>query len=95
MGRVSIVFEVSNVPGSLYGFLERLKTEQKNISCIRSRPATTEMGEYVFYIEVDDTSVEELEALYPYNNEEFGILSMIETEDIVKEYINGVLRDIT
>lgn len=49
----SIAFTLVNEPGSLYNALEMFKTANINMIKIESRPVKKELGEYVFFIDID------------------------------------------
>lgn len=51
--RTSIAFIVDNKPGSLYNALELLAKSKVNMIKIESRPIKRELGEYVFFIDID------------------------------------------
>lgn len=51
--RTSIAFVADNKPGSLYNALELLAKAQINMIKIESRPIKKELGEYVFFIDID------------------------------------------
>ncbi len=49
----SIAFTLENKPGSLYKALELFDTYKLNMIKIESRPVKTELGTYVFFIDID------------------------------------------
>lgn len=49
----SIAFTLENKPGSLYRALELFDTYKLNMIKIESRPVKTELGTYVFFIDID------------------------------------------
>ena len=49
----SIAFVLEDAPGSLYRALELFSKYQLNMIKIESRPVKTEMGKYVFFIDID------------------------------------------
>lgn len=49
----SIAFTLENKPGSLYKALELFDTYRLNMIKIESRPVKTELGTYVFFIDID------------------------------------------
>ena len=49
----SIAFTLANKPGSLYSALELLSQSNINMTKIESRPIKTELGKYVFFIDID------------------------------------------
>jgi len=51
--KTSIVFSVSNRPGSLYEALGVLAQKKVNMTKIESRPSRKKLGEYVFWIDIE------------------------------------------
>lgn len=51
--KTSIAFTLENKPGSLYSALELFAVSKINMTKIESRPIKTELGKYVFFIDID------------------------------------------
>lgn len=51
--KTSIAFTLENKPGSLYSALELLSDAKINMTKIESRPIKTQLGTYVFFIDID------------------------------------------
>lgn len=51
--KTSIAFTLENKPGSLYKALELFAASNLNMTKIESRPVKTELGTYVFFIDID------------------------------------------
>ena len=51
--KTSIAFTLANKPGSLYTALELFAASGINMTKIESRPIKTELGRYVFFIDID------------------------------------------
>lgn len=51
--KTSIAFILDNTPGSLYRALELFSTYHINMIKIESRPVKTELGRYIFFIDID------------------------------------------
>ncbi len=51
--KTSIAFVLENTPGSLYRALELFSTYRINMIKIESRPVKTELGRYIFFIDID------------------------------------------
>jgi prephenate dehydratase len=51
--KTSIAFTLENKPGSLYNALELFAASNLNMTKIESRPVKTELGTYVFFIDID------------------------------------------
>lgn len=51
--KTSIAFVLEDTPGSLYHALELFSKYQLNMIKIESRPIKTELGKYVFFIDID------------------------------------------
>ncbi|MDD3593009.1 MAG: prephenate dehydratase [Candidatus Gastranaerophilales bacterium] len=51
--RTSIAFSTLNQPGALVSVLNVLKDCGLNMSCIDSRPSKKNLGEYMFYVDID------------------------------------------
>ncbi|MDO4618761.1 MAG: prephenate dehydratase [Clostridia bacterium] len=49
----SIAFTLDNRPGSLWESLEMFKEQRINMIKIESRPVKTELGKYIFFIDID------------------------------------------
>lgn len=57
--KTSIAFTLDDHPGSLYNSLELFARYKINMIKIESRPVKTELGKYVFFIDVDGNANEE------------------------------------
>lgn len=51
--KTSIVFSTENKPGSLYKVLDIFSLWDINMTRIESRPAKNELGQYIFFIDID------------------------------------------
>lgn len=51
--KTSIAFTLADKPGSLYSALELFAESKINMTKIESRPIKTELGKYVFFIDID------------------------------------------
>lgn len=51
--KTSITFTLENKPGSLYKALELFAESKLNMTKIESRPVKTELGTYIFFIDLD------------------------------------------
>ncbi len=51
--KTSIVFSTENKPGSLYKVLDIFSLWDINMSKIESRPAKNELGQYIFFVDID------------------------------------------
>ncbi len=51
--KTSIVFSTDNKPGSLYKVLDIFSLWDINMTRIESRPAKNELGQYVFFVDID------------------------------------------
>lgn len=51
--KTTIIFSVENRPGSLYGCLKIFADKKLNLTKMESRPSSRNLGEYVFYIEIE------------------------------------------
>lgn len=51
--KTSIAFTLDNRPGSLWSALETFADQKINMIKIESRPVKTELGKYVFFIDID------------------------------------------
>jgi prephenate dehydratase len=51
--KTSLVFSVSNTPGSLYKVLGVFADENINMTKIESRPSRRKFGEYVFWVDIE------------------------------------------
>lgn len=51
--KTSVAFTLENKPGSLYSALELLAESKVNMTKIESRPVKTNLGTYVFFIDID------------------------------------------
>ncbi|MGJ7043841.1 prephenate dehydratase [Thermoanaerobacterium thermosulfurigenes] len=51
--KTSLIFSVPNEPGSLYKILEVFARENVNMTKIESRPSRKNMGEYVFWVDIE------------------------------------------
>jgi prephenate dehydratase len=51
--KTSIVFSTENKPGSLYKILDIFSLWDINMTRIESRPAKNELGQYIFFIDID------------------------------------------
>jgi prephenate dehydratase len=72
--RMSLAFQVKDMPGALMKPLEVFAKRQLNLSRIESRPTKRSLGEYVFFIDIEihppqkDLLVEALAALATYTD---------------------------
>lgn len=51
--KTSIAFTLENTPGSLYNALKTFADAKLNMTKIESRPVKTELGKYVFFVDID------------------------------------------
>lgn len=51
--KTSIVFSTENKPGSLYKILDIFSLWDINMTRIESRPAKNELGQYIFFVDID------------------------------------------
>lgn len=57
--KTSIAFTLDDEPGSLYNAIELFARRNINMIKIESRPVKTELGKYVFFIDVDGNAADE------------------------------------
>lgn len=57
--RTSIVFSVSHKPGSLFNALALFSVYDINMIKIESRPIKKQLGEYIFFIDIDGNAADE------------------------------------
>lgn len=57
--RTSIVFSVSHTPGSLFNALALFSVYDINMIKIESRPIKKELGEYIFFIDIEGNAADE------------------------------------
>lgn len=58
-GKTSIAFALSNKPGSLFEILGIFAKKRINMTKIESRPMKTELGKYIFFVDVDGSAYSE------------------------------------
>jgi len=51
--KTSLLFSVKNVAGSLFGVLQAFATNGVNLTRIESRPAKRQLGDYIFFVDLD------------------------------------------
>lgn len=51
--KTSLLFSVKNVAGSLFGVLQAFAANGVNLTRIESRPAKRQLGEYIFFVDLD------------------------------------------
>ncbi|MDW7649795.1 MAG: prephenate dehydratase [Bacillota bacterium] len=53
--RTSVLFAVKNEAGSLFRVLQAFAEHQVNMTRIESRPAKSQLGDYIFFVDLDGT----------------------------------------
>ena len=53
--KTSVLFAVKNEAGSLFRVLQAFAVHQVNLTRIESRPAKSQLGEYLFFVDLDGT----------------------------------------
>ncbi|CEG11452.1 Prephenate dehydratase [groundwater metagenome] len=51
--KISVIFELDNSPGALYGILKEFAERNINLTKIESRPSKRKLGEYFFFLEFE------------------------------------------
>jgi prephenate dehydratase len=63
--KTSLIFSLADQPGALYEILKVFATEKINLTKIESRPAKTQIGDYIFFVDFESKKLgeEEIEEL--------------------------------
>lgn len=51
--KISLLFSVKNVAGSLFDVLQAFAVNEVNLTRIESRPAKRQLGDYIFFVDID------------------------------------------